>query len=100
MRSQIIRPIIAGILLGAALYFMPFFLLRIVLIILVITFIWRLFTGGRFSRRYNRGFHPAFADHIRSMTEEQYKAFRQSLDSNYRPDDQKPQDSKTSTTHP
>ncbi len=76
MRTQILRPIVIGILLGAAIFIMPFFLLRAVIIILIIGALLRLFFKGR---HYRRGFgsYPVFTDKIRNMTDEEYNAFKQ-----------------------
>jgi hypothetical protein len=75
---NIIRPIIAGILIGAALFFMPFFFVRILLFFLIIGAIFRLFIGRRF-RGYRRGFDAAFTDNIRSMSDEEYNRFKQNI---------------------
>lgn len=74
---KLLKPILAGILIGAALFFLPFFVLRVVVVFLIIGALFRLFGGRRFGRGYGRGFHPAFADNIRNMSDEEYKAFKQ-----------------------
>lgn len=74
---KLLKPILAGILIGAALFFMPFFVLRVVAVFLIIGGLFRLFGGRRFGGGYGRGFHPAFADNIRNMSEEEFKAFKQ-----------------------
>ena len=73
---KFLQPILAGILIGAALFFIPFFVLRVVVIFLIIGGLFRLFGGRRFGRGYRHGFHPAFADNIRNMSDEEYKAFK------------------------
>lgn len=75
---KFLKPILAGILIGAALFFMPFFVLRVVIVFLIIGALFRLFAGRRFGRGYGRGFHHAYADNIRNMSDEEYKAFKQS----------------------
>lgn len=82
MARQLIKPIIAGILAGAALFVMPFFFVRILLFILIIGGLFRLFRGRGF-RGWGYGFHPAFADTIRHMSEEEYQAFRQKFESHH-----------------
>ena len=47
---RIFKAIMIGILTGAALFFLPFFILRGFLFILFIGFIIRLFAFGRFHR--------------------------------------------------
>ena len=46
------RPILAGVLIGAALFFVPFFLLRVALFVLLIGTLFRIF-----GRRRWRGMH-------------------------------------------
>lgn len=78
---KIFRAVIAGILAGAALFFLPFFILRGFLFILFIGFIIRLFVVGRFRRGGFGGqsFHPRFADKIRSMSDDEYNKFKQNF---------------------
>jgi hypothetical protein len=75
---NIIRPIIAGILIGTALFFMPFFFVRILLFFLIIAAIFRFFIGRRF-RGYRRGFDSSFTDNIRNMSDEEYNRFKQNI---------------------
>lgn len=75
---RFLKPILAGILIGAATFFLPFFVLRVVVVFLIIGGLFRLLGGRRFGRGYGRRFHPAFADNIRNMSDEEYKAFKQS----------------------
>ena len=76
---KIIRAIAIGALTGAALFFLPFFILRGVLFILFISFIIRLIAFGAMRRSgwRSRGFNPMFADKIRSMNDEEYNQFKQ-----------------------
>jgi len=77
----ILKSILAGLLLGAALFILPFFLLRVALFVLLIGGLFRLIRGGRpyGGRRWGRGLGsmPAFADHIRQMSDEEYNQFKQ-----------------------
>ena len=73
---SIIKPIIAGILIGAALFFMPFFFVRFILFFLIIGAIFRFIVWGRF-RGYRRGFDATFTDNIRNMSDEEYNRFKQ-----------------------
>ncbi len=82
MTKQLLKPVLIGILAGAVLFVLPFFLLRTLLFVLLIGGLFRLLAGRRFGRGryappYDRGFSPALADTIRSMSEEDYQAFRQ-----------------------
>ena len=82
----ILRSILGGALLGAAFYMAPFFLVRFVLFFLLVGLAIRLIRGPR---RWGRGrFSPggqggwggggplALADKIRTMSEEDYLAYR------------------------
>ncbi len=85
MTKQLLKPVLLGILAGGVLFVLPFFLLRTLLFFLFIGGLFRLLAGRRFGwgrwRRYgpgpDGGFTPALADTIRSMSEEDYQAFRQ-----------------------
>ncbi len=43
MNRSILKPIIAGVLIGAALFFIPFFVLRVVTVVLIVGLLFRLF---------------------------------------------------------
>lgn len=78
MNISILKPIVAGIIIGAALFFMPFFVLRVAVVVLIVGALIRLFGGRRFGRGAGRrGMFPAFADKIRNMSDEEYAQFRQ-----------------------
>jgi hypothetical protein len=82
MTKQLLKPVLIGILAGGVLFVLPFFLLRTLLFVLLIGGLFRLLAGRRFGwGRYgpgpDRGFSPALADTIRSMSEADYQAFRQ-----------------------
>lgn len=83
MNREILKPILIGVLLGAALFIMPFFLLRAIVFFLIIGALFRLFRGRRFGRWHHPQLHPAFADTIRNMNEQEYNAFRQKLEGPY-----------------
>ncbi len=73
MKKSIFKTIVAGIILGAGIFYLPFFLLRLLLAFLIIGTFFRFFIGRRFGRRL----HPAFADRIRNMSDEEYKLFKE-----------------------
>ncbi|GAB4031060.1 hypothetical protein [Spirosoma jeollabukense] len=81
MNNNLLRSILAGLLLGVALFVMPFFLIRLVFFFVIIGVLFRLFGGGRFRGGWGRGrgfgYMPAFADRIRQMSDEEYTAFKQ-----------------------
>lgn len=77
MKASIVKPVIAGMLIGAGLFFIPFFVIRVVLFILIVGLFVRLFIRPR---RFGAGFHQrrfAYADHLRSMSDEEYAQFKQ-----------------------
>ena len=82
---KILRPILAGALLAAALFILPFLLLRMVMFALVVGLLFRLLARGmrrrafaRFRAGGNFGYRPktAYADHIRSLSEEEYQHYK------------------------
>ena len=82
MNNTLVKSILAGLLLGAALFIMPFFLIRLVFFILIIGALFRLFGGGRYRRGgWGRGrgfgYMPAFTDRIRHMSDDEYNQFKQ-----------------------
>ncbi|MDJ1503172.1 hypothetical protein [Xanthocytophaga agilis] len=77
MTAQIFKSILFGALFGTALFFMPFFLLRIVLFIVIIGALFRLFARRRFGPSGHRRSFTHFTDRIRSMSDEEYTAFKQ-----------------------
>ena len=84
MNNNLLRSILAGLLLGVALFVMPFFLIRLVFFFVIIGVLFRLFGGGRFRGRWGRGrrfgYMPAFADRIRQMSDSEYTTFKQRYD--------------------
>lgn len=82
MNNTLLRSILAGLLLGTALFIVPFFLLRLLAFFLIIGALFRLFGGGRFRRGgWGRGrgfgYMPAFTDRVRQMSDEEYAQFKQ-----------------------
>ena len=79
MNRSILKPIIGGVVFGAALFFIPFFLLRVAAFFLIAGAIFRLFAGRRrFAGRF-REHRLAFADNIRNMSDEEYAKFRNEM---------------------
>lgn len=82
MNNTLVKSILAGLLIGAALFIMPFFLLRFVVFFLIIGALFRLFGGRRFRRRgWGTGWGDrrdyAFTDRIRQMSDDEYSQFKQ-----------------------
>lgn len=83
MYNYPLKPILIGVVVGIALFIVPFFLIKAVIFMLIIGGLFRLLMSRRFRWGYHRGLHPAFADTIRYMNEEQYMMFRQTLSGDY-----------------
>lgn len=62
-----------GAVLGAAVYFIPVFVLKTLFVLTVIAVLTRMMFG----RRHYYGRHFAFADKIRSMSEEDYAKMKE-----------------------
>ncbi|HYG50307.1 MAG TPA: hypothetical protein VD905_05360 [Flavobacteriales bacterium] len=74
MNRSILKPIAFGVLFGAAAFFAPFFLIKLIFFFLLMGVIFRLFWwGGRGHRLHYR---MAYADKIRGMSDEEYAAFK------------------------
>lgn len=79
---KILKAIIGGALMGAAVFFVPFMLIRVLLFVFVIGAIFRILGRGRWGRQGfgRRGFGGhnqfAFADYIRGMSDDEYNRFR------------------------
>jgi predicted lipid-binding transport protein (Tim44 family) len=79
MNRSILKPIIGGVLFGAALFFIPFFLLRVAAFFIIAGIIFRIFAGKRrFGSRF-RQHRLALADNIRNMSEAEYEKFRNEI---------------------
>jgi hypothetical protein len=77
MTKHILKTILAGILAGAALFIMPFFLLRILVFVLIIGAVIRLLGGGR--HRCGGRWRYAYAEKLNNMSEEERAAFKQKM---------------------
>ena len=110
MNRSYFKPILAGVLLGAALFYMPFLIKMILLFVIMgglIRFIvsrklWHYAHAGAHGgegkkgnhghyRAHFRGFrggwgpwfHPAFAEKIRNMSDEEYNRFKEKFQSRW-----------------
>jgi hypothetical protein len=75
MRTSLIKPIVIGVLLGAGFFWIPFIVVRILLLFIIVGFIFRLVMWRRWRKGNPNRF--TFADRIRSMSEEEYASFKQ-----------------------
>ncbi len=73
MTNQILKPILVGLIIGAALYYLPFFFVGKAFFILLILF---FFFGFFRHRRYRGPYGWNYADKIRSMSDEEYDQFK------------------------
>ncbi|MBT1696015.1 hypothetical protein KK083_03945 [Fulvivirgaceae bacterium PWU4] len=88
MTKQLVKPILAGILIGVAFYVLPFFFFRGFFFFIVVFFLIRFLFWGRWGGPFRgwRGYyghnsiHPAFADTIRKMSDEEYETFKKKFD--------------------
>lgn len=76
MNLQLIKTIIGGAILGTALFYLPFFVLKVLVIILLIGVISKFF---RRHRGYRGPYGWAYADKIRSMSDDEYSEFKERL---------------------
>ncbi len=76
MNHNILRSVLAGVLLGGALFILPFFLLRIALFFLLLGAVFRLFRGPRSWGRRGQ-WRTEFTDRIRQMSDDEYNEFKQ-----------------------
>lgn len=76
---KILKPVLFGILLGAGLFYLPFFVLRVALFFLIVGGLLRLFRG-----RMRHGGGPwgpgnrrlAMAEKVRAMSDEEFAEFK------------------------
>lgn len=112
MRRNLFKPIVAGVLLGATLFWLPFFLVKVALIVVIAGTLIKFIVRSRFAyahahaggscgpegkgrhshwkgRKHGfRGgfgpwFHPAFAEKIRNMSDEDFNRFKEKFQSRW-----------------
>lgn len=76
MNRQLIKTILGGALLGAALFYIPFFILKVMVIFLLFSMMFRFF--GR-HRGYRGPYGWAYADKIRNMSDDEYANFKERM---------------------
>jgi len=77
MMKRTFRTILAGILFGMVLFFMPFIIIQAMIFALVLYVFFRFFVRRRIRNAHFGKFNYAFADDIRQMSDEEYEAFKQ-----------------------
>jgi hypothetical protein len=80
MNNQVLKTIIFGALLGAAIFAAPFFVLKVLAFFLIVGLFFRIFRGRRGRKGWGRAWGWAYADKIRSMNDQEYQDFK----ANYR----------------
>ena len=73
MNTHVLKTIAFGALMGATLFWAPFFILKILGFFLIAGFLFRMFRG----RRYYGPAGWGYADKIREMSDEEYDSFKQ-----------------------
>lgn len=84
MTTNVFKAVLIGLLAGVLLFFMPFFLFRVVIVILVFNLIFRLF-GFRRRWYWGHGGHgfwnnPMYMQRWYSMSDEERKAFKEKME--------------------
>jgi hypothetical protein len=78
MNTQVLKTIVFGALIGAALFAAPFFVAKVLLFFLVIGLFFRIFRVRRHYRHGWRGpYGWAYADKIRGMSDEEFANFKE-----------------------
>jgi hypothetical protein len=80
LRHILLKPILVGAAVGATLFLFAF-VFKFLLLALAVGLLWRLFAWRRWhhGQAYFGGFRPQWADRIRSMSDEEYRHFRQHI---------------------
>lgn len=77
MKTNYFKPVVFGIFLGAGLYFIPFFIFKMVLFIALVGGILRLFWWRK--RGHYHHWHLAYAEKIRNMNEEEFTEYKNKM---------------------
>jgi hypothetical protein len=84
MTTNVFKAILIGLLAGALLFFMPFFLFRVLVVILIITLLFRLFGfRQRWQGRYGgQGFwnNPLVLQRWCNMSDDERKIFKEKME--------------------
>ncbi len=86
MYNPSFKPVLFGMGIALLLFVLPFFLLKVALLLLVFGVIFRLgrrlFGARSFGSRrapWGVSWHPVWTDTIRAMSDDEYQSFRQTL---------------------
>ena len=89
MNNQVLKTIIVGALLGAAIFAAPFFVLKVLAFFLIVGLFFRIFKGRRYNHR--RGWKGSwgwtYTDKIRSMSDQEYQEFKENYRQHCWPED-------------
>jgi hypothetical protein len=77
MYYNIIRPILIGLIVGAACFFMPFFILKVVLFFFIAGVLLRMYVYRKMRRFFGTWVNPRFVEKIRNMNEDEFTRFKQ-----------------------
>ena len=83
MNREVLKPVLIGFLLGAALFMMPFFVARAIVFFLILGALYKLLKARRIRKWNHPQLHPAQADVIRNMSEQEYRVYKQKLEAQY-----------------
>ena len=72
MTTQLLKTILVGAAIGTALFFMPFFVLKVLIFLLIAGMLIRIFAHRRWGGRAGW----AYADKIRDMSDDEYSQFK------------------------
>lgn len=96
MNYHVIKPIVGGLILGSILFFFPFFIVKVFGFLLILGLIFWVVKGRRAHWRKFAFVHP---DKIRSMSDEEYDAYKANFGKSrcyhYRSDNQSSTEEKT-----
>ena len=73
MNYYVLKPILGGLILGAIFFFFPFFVVKVIGLLLILGMIFWVVKGRRSHWRRFAFVHP---DKIRSMSDEEYEAYK------------------------
>jgi hypothetical protein len=83
MNRYAFKPILIGLLLGVALFIIPFFVAKAIVFFLIVGALFRYVKRRRIRKGNAHELHPAVADVIRHMSEQEYTIYRQKLEEHY-----------------
>lgn len=79
MNRSIFKPILGGLFIGAAVFFAPFALLKLMFFFFIIGGIFRMLFWRRMYHYGRMNYYMVSAEKIRSMSEEEYTAFKSKM---------------------